>query len=390
MDLNEEVKTIVRDTVKKEIKNMDLRSVLLEAIRDSGITREDILRLLSGPPAGTGSAERNQEGKGASRWYYETGVLGQGNIFEPGVLCENVVSTYDEKAAISALAQDGRDYLCRSRNEDGRTIREYYDIPNNRWVDERSYRQQPALLPVVISVPHLKTTAPWRYETGVEDPNILGSGSSYYNVIHPATEAEAIEAYKNGHRNYLQRSRRENGHTVIEFYEEEQNRWVRSGSSHREEATSIDARAVADMVYDAVMESFRPEHDDGSGSAHSAFSPPCWIDGPDRKTSIFSLRPDLFISLTYGHGSGETYTYPTVQLYESRAGACHQIMYTRSSSPMNNKDVREWALKKACEYYAGKLADAVHILSKIDGSYDGSDTCLQLSDQFRCLFYDLR
>lgn len=41
------------------------------------------------------------------------------------------------------------------------------------------------------------------YETGVEDPEILGSGSSYSNVVRIINEVEAFKAYRQCGSNYL-------------------------------------------------------------------------------------------------------------------------------------------------------------------------------------------
>lgn len=43
------------------------------------------------------------------------------------------------------------------------------------------------------------------YETGIETPEILGSGSSFSSVITTTDENEAFQAYRNGNRNYLLR-----------------------------------------------------------------------------------------------------------------------------------------------------------------------------------------
>ena len=44
------------------------------------------------------------------------------------------------------------------------------------------------------------------YETGIETPEILGSGSSFSNVITTTDENEAFQAYRSGNRNYLLRA----------------------------------------------------------------------------------------------------------------------------------------------------------------------------------------
>ena len=43
------------------------------------------------------------------------------------------------------------------------------------------------------------------YETGVETPEIFGSGSSFSSVITTTDENEAFRAYRSGNRNYLLR-----------------------------------------------------------------------------------------------------------------------------------------------------------------------------------------
>lgn len=49
------------------------------------------------------------------------------------------------------------------------------------------------------------------YETGIETPEILGSGSSYSNVATTSDESEAFELYRKVGRNYLLRRIRNDG-----------------------------------------------------------------------------------------------------------------------------------------------------------------------------------
>ena len=44
------------------------------------------------------------------------------------------------------------------------------------------------------------------YETGIETPEILGSGSSFSSVITTTDENEAFQAYRSGNHNYLLRA----------------------------------------------------------------------------------------------------------------------------------------------------------------------------------------
>lgn len=62
------------------------------------------------------------------------------------------------------------------------------------------------------------------YETGIEIPEIVGSGSSFSNVVITANEREAFQAYKNG-RNYLLRVIYDAGQRSIEWWDEEQRCW---------------------------------------------------------------------------------------------------------------------------------------------------------------------
>ena len=43
------------------------------------------------------------------------------------------------------------------------------------------------------------------YETGIESPEVLGSGSSFSNVMKTTSEDEAFLLYRKGGRNYLWR-----------------------------------------------------------------------------------------------------------------------------------------------------------------------------------------
>lgn len=64
----------------------------------------------------------------------------------------------------------------------------------------------------------LKSYAPWTYETGREEPEILGSGSQWYSVIKSKDEEEIFRLSKEAGRNYIRRYRKENGLTVSQQY----------------------------------------------------------------------------------------------------------------------------------------------------------------------------
>lgn len=61
------------------------------------------------------------------------------------------------------------------------------------------------------------------YETGVEDPEILGSSTSYSNVVRIINEVEAFKAYRQCGRNYLLRVTLGSGAPrKIEWWDDEQ------------------------------------------------------------------------------------------------------------------------------------------------------------------------
>ena len=63
-----------------------------------------------------------------------------------------------------------------------------------------------------------KIDAKWTYETGIESPEILGSGSSFSSVATISNEEDAKEAYKKGGRNYLLRYKYDNARRIIKYW----------------------------------------------------------------------------------------------------------------------------------------------------------------------------
>lgn len=64
------------------------------------------------------------------------------------------------------------------------------------------------------------------YETGIETPEILGSGSTFSSVITTPDEDEAFQAYRSGCRNYLLRVIYSiDGPRKAERWDEEQGCW---------------------------------------------------------------------------------------------------------------------------------------------------------------------
>ena len=64
------------------------------------------------------------------------------------------------------------------------------------------------------------------YETGIEESEILGSGSSFSSVITTPDESEAFQAYRSGGRNYLLRATYSiDRPRMIERWDKEQECW---------------------------------------------------------------------------------------------------------------------------------------------------------------------
>lgn len=66
----------------------------------------------------------------------------------------------------------------------------------------------------------------WVYETGREEPEILGSGSHLYNVVRTKDEAEAFKLSKECARNYISRYRKVNGEKVCQWYDPYSKTWI--------------------------------------------------------------------------------------------------------------------------------------------------------------------
>lgn len=64
------------------------------------------------------------------------------------------------------------------------------------------------------------------YEVGIETPEVLGSGSSYSNVLQTKSEEEAFQLLQQG-RNYLVRYARENGKLVVDEFDPVLKTWNR-------------------------------------------------------------------------------------------------------------------------------------------------------------------
>lgn len=71
-----------------------------------------------------------------------------------------------------------------------------------------------------------ETEEKWIYETGREEPEILGSGSTYYNIKRTRDKNEAFNEYNDGFNNYLIRYKKENNKTIRQWYDGYSKSWL--------------------------------------------------------------------------------------------------------------------------------------------------------------------
>lgn len=90
--------------------------------------------------------------------------------------------------------------------------------------DDTRFKNHSIALTLTLDYPDVVNTV-WHYETGCEEPEILGSGSNYSAVVSTRDEEYAFKCYKEGGRNYLKRySYGENGRTT-QYYNFLTSKW---------------------------------------------------------------------------------------------------------------------------------------------------------------------
>ena len=67
------------------------------------------------------------------------------------------------------------------------------------------------------------------YETGIEEPEVMGSGSHHWNMVTTQDEDEAKHLFKIGGRNYLWKVTTIRGKRVMEEWEPKTEKWVPRG-----------------------------------------------------------------------------------------------------------------------------------------------------------------
>lgn len=79
----------------------------------------------------------------------------------------------------------------------------------------------------LIEKDNLKEEIPWIYETGREESEILGSGSTYYDIIKTKDEQKAFKEAMDGYHNYLIRYKKKDGTTICrQWYDGYSKSWI--------------------------------------------------------------------------------------------------------------------------------------------------------------------
>lgn len=70
------------------------------------------------------------------------------------------------------------------------------------------------------------TEIKWVYETGREEPEILGSGSNKYHVVRTTNKEKAFQLYQTEGRNYLTRSYKYNYESITQYWDAYRKEWM--------------------------------------------------------------------------------------------------------------------------------------------------------------------
>ena len=86
--------------------------------------------------------------------------------------------------------------------------------------DDKDFKNYNIAKTMKLNLEHeYKNISDWTYETGREEPEILGSGSQYYNVVITKDKEKALKEYKEAGRNYLKRYRIVNNKKEYQLYD---------------------------------------------------------------------------------------------------------------------------------------------------------------------------
>lgn len=96
--------------------------------------------------------------------------------------------------------------------------------------DDKSYRNYSLAKTLSFNFketePKKNPTEEWIYETGKEEPEILGSGSNYYNIFKTKDEEKAMKASKECGRTYLIRYKYIDSNKITQYYDGQSKSWI--------------------------------------------------------------------------------------------------------------------------------------------------------------------
>ena len=96
----------------------------------------------------------------------------------------------------------------------------------------------------------------WTYETGREEPEIMGSGSSFYNVFKSKSKDEVFKESKNAGRNYITRSRKVDGKKIHQEWSATEG-WI--GDKYEEEQKNPNIEKQIGEVLTSLADAFEKE-----------------------------------------------------------------------------------------------------------------------------------
>lgn len=96
----------------------------------------------------------------------------------------------------------------------------------------------------------------WTYETGREEPEIMGSGSSFYNVFKSKSKDEVFKESKNAGRNYITRSRKVDGKKIYQEWSSTEG-WI--GDKYEEEQKNPNIKKQIAEVITSLADTFEKE-----------------------------------------------------------------------------------------------------------------------------------
>ena len=105
------------------------------------------------------------------------------------------------------------------------SFEEEINFPNLEIIKEVTSNMQYKNYSLARTLSFPKQESEWTYETGRDEPEILGSGSTYYNIERTKDEKLAYKLSQELNRNYLLRRKRENGIKITQYWNFDSKQW---------------------------------------------------------------------------------------------------------------------------------------------------------------------